>query len=181
MLLMLTMLLSSVSQAHTTDYDHGMNLDAEKVVIMRNGKMIKLSVYHQSGSNLDNYDPNYMVESFQIYSNLYGEEHKLPSQDSSCRSDKVAVYYVKNSYLNSHDTLKYYSLPKLTGDNRYLGFYSYKDYKNVIMLSDSDYDKLSIGKRYIHEIAHLWYAKNCNFVATEENENEALEIERLVR
>ena len=44
-------LINSVA-AHDSDYDHGMNLDAEKVVRMENGKMIKLSVYHQSGSNL---------------------------------------------------------------------------------------------------------------------------------
>ena len=158
-----------------------MNLDAERVIVMNNGKMIKLSVYHQSGSDLNNYNPNGMIDNFQIYSNLYDQEHGLPSQDHSCRSDEVSVYYVKNSYLNSDGILKYYRLPKLTEDSRYLAFYSYKNYENVIMISDSDYDKLSLGKRYIHEIAHLWYAKNCNFVASEENEREALEIEKMVR
>lgn len=179
---LLYLLTISNSYAHRSDFDHGMNLDGQKVVVLNNGKIMKLSVYHQSGSDLSNYNPNFMLDNFEIYSNIYGDEHELPTQDYSCRSDEVKVYYVKNSYLNDIETVRYYGLPVLNDSSKkYLGFYSYRNYDNVIMLSDYGYDKLSIGKRYIHEISHLWYAKNCNFVASPDNEHEALEMENLVR
>lgn len=182
MFALLYLLTATDSYAHRSDYDHGMNLDGERTIVFGNGKIIKLYVYHQSGSDLSNYNPNSMLNNFEIYSNIYAEKHGLPSQDHSCRSDEVKVYYVKNSYLNDYSTIKYYGLPVLQKKSqRYLGIYSYRNYENIIMLSDSDYDRLSIGKRYIHEIAHLWYAKNCNFVASPDNEHEALDIEGLVR
>ena len=169
-------------EAHNSDYDHGMSLDAERVVRMENGKMIKLSVFHQSGSNLSKYDPSFMMDNFEIYSNIYHKEYGLPKEDLSCRSDNLKVYYVKSSYLNDYDTLSYYNLPRIDLEKKkYLAFYSYKNYDNVIMITDSDWNKLSLEKRYIHEIAHLWYAKKCKYVVSPENERQALDIEDKVK
>jgi len=182
MFALLYLLMPTNSYAHGSDYEDKMNLDAQKVIVFDNGKKVNLSVYHQSGSDLSNYSPDSMLERFEVYSNLYGEKHGLPGQEHSCRSDEVKVYYVKSSYLNDYDTVRYYGLPVLSRESqRYLGIYSYKNYENIIILSDSHYDKLSLGKRYIHEIAHLWYAKNCKAVTNPKNEYEALNIEEMVR
>ena len=166
--------------SYGSDNASDMVLGAQTVLTMKGGTEVSISVYHQRNANLSKYDPNDLIVKFNNFSRLYDSEHGLPQKKNACRSKTLKVYYVKTSYLNNADTIEYYNLPISKSSNVFVGMYAYKNYENIIMISDAHYNTLSLPKRYIHEIAHFWYAKNCNFVSDPENEHQALRIEDLV-
>lgn len=174
-LLLLTSVALSVPESQT------MTLVAKKSVYV-NSRAISLNIYYQNGANRDNLDKDYLVDKFVDYSvmykNLYGVD------DYGCTSPNLNVYYVSSDYLNDPFYLSRWLKEDYEEDikQKYVGLHVKGLFESNIFISDSYFEKLSLDKRYIHEISHYWFADSCKVAKGQKqvDESRAIQIESYV-